>query len=107
MAVLDLLGTCHAFDDLQLIKVDVLRYLPLMLTKVPPQRHAMVSQTELSEVGVWEPRWKMVFTWQCPTMFMSYSVYSFLGGLTIYVCTPLIRRDTWGAGNNVSTDSSC
>lgn len=45
---------------------------------------------------------KMVFTWQCPMMFMAYSVCAFLAGLTILVCTPLIRREgAWNAGCNV------
>jgi hypothetical protein len=46
----------------------------------------------------------MVFTWQCPLMFMSYSVCAFLAGLTVLVCTPLIQRSGgWNAGCNVST----
>ena len=35
-------------------------------------------------------------------MFMSYSVMFFLAGLTILVCTPLIKRDGWNAESNVS-----
>ncbi|KAK8138124.1 hypothetical protein PG984_001504 [Apiospora sp. TS-2023a] len=34
-------------------------------------------------------RWNMVFTWQAPIMLLSYSVVSFLVGVTVYVCTPL------------------
>ena len=43
----------------------------------------------------------MVFTWQAPVMFMSYSVCAFLGGLTILVCSPFLRGDKWGSGHNV------
>ena len=64
----------------------------------------MESQTGGCIVGVWKPRWKMVFTWQCPVMFMSYSVCFYLVGLTIFVCTPLIRGSEWNTGANVSFD---
>lgn len=53
-------------------------------------------------IGEWKPRWKMMFIWQCPIMFMSYSVLFFLAGLTIFVCTPLIRWNGWNTGSNVS-----
>ena len=49
----------------------------------------------------------MVFTWQCPTMFLAYSVCFFLAGLTIFVCTPLIRRKPWGTDSNVSCPPDC
>lgn len=35
-------------------------------------------------------------------MFLSYSVCLFLAGLTLFVCTPLIRGDEWNTGSNVS-----
>ena len=35
-------------------------------------------------------------------MFMAYSVCFFLAGLTLFVCTPLIRRDKWNTSSNVS-----
>ena len=44
----------------------------------------------------------MIFTWQCPIMFLSYSVLFFLAGLTILVCTPLIMGHSWDAGYSVS-----
>lgn len=51
------------------------------------------------------PRRKMLFLWQCPMMFMSYSVCAFLAGLSVLVCTPLIRyKDDWTAGCNVSLE---
>jgi hypothetical protein len=47
-------------------------------------------------------RRKMLFTWQAPLMFMSYSVCTFLAGLTLLVCTPLIRHGShWTTGHNV------
>lgn len=45
------------------------------------------------------PRRKMVFTWQAPLMFMSYSVCAFLAGLTVLVGVPIVRgerKGTWG-----------
>ena len=80
------------------------KYLPLVLTQVLTSRQREDPQREGSAEQriLYAPRWKMVFTWQCPTMFMSYSVCLFLLGLTIYVCTPLIRGDNWGDGDRVS-----
>lgn len=69
---------------------DVGRYLPLLLTEA---HHGD---------GGWRPRWKMVFIWQCPIMFMGYAVCAYLAGLTIYVCTPLIRGNKVGEAVNVS-----
>lgn len=67
------------------------RYLPVLLSKDHSSYH---------------PRQKMVFAWQCPLMFMSYSVCSFLAGITILVCTPLIQREGgWNDGCNVSNTS--
>jgi hypothetical protein len=49
----------------------------------------------------WRPRWAMVFIWQCPTMFMSYSFVLFILGLSMFVCTPLIHKDAWGPESDV------
>ena len=35
-------------------------------------------------------------------MFLSYSVCFFLAGLSLLVCTPLIKGDKWNTGSNVS-----
>jgi len=84
-------------------KNDVRRFLPLILTKVRPR---ILQDTESVDdgyhLGQWRPRWKMVFIWQCPIMFMSYSVCFFLAGLTLFVCTPLIRGDNWSTASNVN-----
>jgi len=68
-------------------KAAIAKYSPLL-----------VSKTVSGNV----PRKKMLFTWQGPVMLMSYSVCSFLAGLTILVCSPLIRREGWGPGYNVN-----
>lgn len=34
--------------------------------------------------------WNMMFVWQCPMMFVSWSWVCFLVGLVLHVCTPLI-----------------
>ena len=81
---------------------DVRRYLPLMLSEVSQQAASRDLADESDGIGVWKPRWKMVFMWQCPTMFMSYSIIFFLSGLTILVCTPLFRGGHWKTGFNVS-----
>lgn len=71
---------------------DFKRYEPLLL-----------SRSNSSHSKRFVPRRKMVFTWQGPLMFMSYSVCAFLAGLTVLVCTPLIRGGAgWTAGHSVS-----
>jgi hypothetical protein len=70
------------------------RYKPLLLSQ------------ECNDAQIYTPRWKMVFTWQGPLMFMSYSVCTFLAGLTILVCTPFIREGgKWSEGHSVSSHS--
>ncbi|KAF2866965.1 hypothetical protein BDV95DRAFT_648059, partial [Massariosphaeria phaeospora] len=65
------------------------RYQPLLLSKGS---------------SAWMPRRKMVFTWQAPMMFTAYSVCAFLVGLTVLVCTPLMRleEDGWGDGCSIA-----
>ena len=95
IAVLDLLGEPRSHGSRDTIANEAGRYLPLMLMEVKQSRRAD------SDIGVWKPRWKMVFIWQCPIMFLSYSVCLFLLGLTILVCTPLIRGGGWSTDYNV------
>ncbi|KAG8531349.1 uncharacterized protein KY384_002978 [Bacidia gigantensis] len=78
------------------------RFLPLILSEVSPSRTYAETANDLGEIGRWRPRWKMVFIWQCPVMFMSYSVSLFMAGLTIFVCTPLIRFEGWTTGANIA-----
>ncbi|USP81509.1 uncharacterized protein yc1106_08783 [Curvularia clavata] len=98
VTVLDLLGPLtlpppsHA-QALSTIDGMVDRYRPLLLSPT----------TSASGGQHYVPRRKMVFTWQAPVMFMSYSVCAFLGGLTILVCTPFIRHEReWGSGHNIA-----
>lgn len=85
------------------VKEDVRRFLPLILGEKVRASGSLSDavRDEGDGVGEWRPRWKMVFIWQCPAMFMSYSVCFFLAGLTLFVCTPLIRGDRWDTGSNV------
>ncbi|KAL5115924.1 hypothetical protein ACEQ8H_006146 [Pleosporales sp. CAS-2024a] len=39
--------------------------------------------------------WIMVFIWQFPSMMMSYAWCTYLAGLTVYVCSPLMQRRPW------------
>ena len=86
IAVLDILGLPHPTGDIrkseeESTRKNIKRFLPLMLSK--------------DHLGQWQPRWKMVFLWQCGIMFLSYSVTSYLLGLTLYICSPLILGQ-WG-----------
>lgn len=45
--------------------------------------------------------WTMLFIWQFPSMTMSYAWCTFLTGLTVYICTPFIRREKWGDNHKV------
>jgi hypothetical protein len=105
-AVLDLLGPPRTFTESEstAAQADIRRYLPLMLTELRKHRDEAETQAGTAGVGIWKPRWKMVFTWQCPMMFMSYSVTSFLLGLTMFVCTPLIQGEAWSTESDVSID---
>lgn len=102
IAVLQLLGkpptqTYSGFPE----KADVRRFLPLMLSEVRARGSRTDSVCDSNSVGEWKPRWKMVFVWQCPIMFLSYSVCLFLAGLTLFVCTPLIKGDAWNSASDV------
>ena len=105
VSVLQILGPPpKKADGDALEKTEIRRFLPLILTEVPSLGRINPISNDGS-VGAWQPRWKMVFIWQCPTMFLSYSVVFFLSGLSIFVCTPLIRRDQWSTASNVSVES--
>ena len=104
MAVLQLLGKppLQAHRGAYSVKEDVRRFLPLMLGEVRARGSLTDSARDEGDlIGEWRPRWKMMFIWQCPAMFMSYSICFFMAGLTIFVCTPLIRRDRWSTGSDV------
>lgn len=103
ITVLQLLGrpptqTYDGFPE----KADVRRFLPLILSEVRPHGTRTNAVCDSDSVGEWRPRWKMVFIWQCPVMFLSYSICFFLAGLTLFVCTPLIRGDEWNAASDVA-----
>ncbi len=100
IGVLDLLDSRQIDKQLASVRLRVRRYLPLLLTEVPP-RSSPAGYDE-NGIGEWRPRWKMVFIWQCSIMFLAYSVTFYLAGLTIFICTPLIRRETWSTSSNVS-----
>ncbi|KAF2731009.1 hypothetical protein EJ04DRAFT_398835, partial [Polyplosphaeria fusca] len=88
VAVLNLLGPLPPLRRLSLHRDAVKRYEPLLVSK---------GGAEVTARG------KMVFTWQCPLMFMAYSVCFFLAGLTVLVCTPLMRREGgWDVGCNIA-----
>ena len=65
--------------------------------RLPASQRGKLPKLNLEERDV---SWKMVFMWQCPIMFMSYSVCLYLLGLTLYVCSPLIAGE-WGPDSNV------
>lgn len=46
--------------------------------------------------------WLMVFVWQFPSMMMAWAWCTFLMGLTVYVCTPFVRRQAWGDGHKIA-----
>lgn len=91
ITVLSILGPLNARGKVSLQESRVRRYTPFLLSTC-------------TQSGGFMPRRKMVFAWQCPLMFMSYSVCAFLAGLTILVCTPFIReKSAWGDGHNIAT----
>ena len=104
LSVLQLLGRPNrqALNDRSDGKADIDRYLPMMLSEIPQPYSASERLEPQERLRKWRPRWKMIFTWQCPIMFMSYSVLLFMAGLTILVCTPLVREKEWETGSNVN-----
>lgn len=100
LSVLELLDVRQNEGKSTPSKLAIRRYLPLMLTELPPPRNRPFHDE--GSVGQWRPRWKMVFTWQCSIMFLSYSICLYLAGLTIFVCTPLIRRQMWSTSSNTA-----
>ncbi|KAI9699598.1 MAG: hypothetical protein M1820_007097 [Bogoriella megaspora] len=88
LAVLNILGELPEESESEAAMGSLNRYLHLMLSR----------QYRLKP----RPKWKMVFIWQCPTMFMSYSLSFFLLGLTLLVCTPLIRGGAWNTNKAVA-----
>lgn len=100
--MLQLLDADDAYGEPGATKMEVSRYLPLMVTEEPQNLIPGEMQRDGRAIRKYRPRWKMVFIWQCPIMFMAYSVCLYLGGLLIYVCTPLIRGNGWDSGSNVS-----
>ncbi|KAF2238228.1 hypothetical protein EV356DRAFT_563961 [Viridothelium virens] len=101
MAILNLLGELPERSASKTVLETLKRYLPLMLSRQGLHENEREFQAGSDEAGVWKPRWKMVFTWQCATMFLSYSLILFLMGLTILVCTPLIRGGDWSSDKNI------
>ena len=80
----------------------ILRYLPHMLRKTSMQVSHNEARNPEYDLGEWTVRWKMVFTWQVPMMFMAYSFLCYILGLTIMACSPLLQRQPWGPESNVS-----
>lgn len=107
LAVLQLLGppggsVGEANAD---VKASMESYLPLILSPARTARQDAREPADDVPPQIWQPRLKMLFTWQCPVMFMSYSVIFFLVGLTIFICNPLVKERPWNTGCNVSTSN--
>ena len=96
--VLDILSPRHTESKPLDTHGQIRQCLPLLLQPLP-----RTGPRSVDVLGAWQPRWKMVFTWQCSIMFLSYSVCLYLAGLTIFVCTPLIRNNAWRTDSNVRT----
>lgn len=81
-----------------------------LLGDLPPDQHAAsatkvrrhLGQLFCEVDGQWRLSWRMIFTWQVPMMFIGYSFLFYFIGLTVVVCTPLIRREEWGPNIYVS-----
>jgi hypothetical protein len=39
--------------------------------------------------------WIMVFIWQFPSMTMAYAWCTYIAGLTVYICSPFLRKLPW------------
>jgi hypothetical protein len=96
ISVLEILGDIPSSSD-DAHRDEVLsNYRPMLIDRLREPQETMGRL----QVG-WRPKWAMVFIWQCPMMFMSYSFSLFILGLTMFVCTPLIQRQKWGPDSDV------
>ncbi|KAL6171040.1 hypothetical protein ACJQWK_03985 [Exserohilum turcicum] len=101
VTVLNLLGPVKPLVQQQQQQQRPVTTLDIAIAKYRPLLFTLT--TDNAGAPRYAPRRKMVFTWQAPLMFMSYSVCAFLAGLTILVCSPFIRRDkVWGDGHNIA-----
>ena len=112
IAVLDILGLPHPTGNIrkseeQSARRNIRRFLPVMLSEIIRPSIESSFPNEEREVGQWEPRWKMVFVWQCPVMFLSYAVLFYAFGLTLYVCSPLILGQGGPQANVRHFPNSC
>lgn len=100
IAVLKIVGEVPAGDGPH-SRNSIERYKPLLIEspRVKPRAQSLSKDKPL-----WRPKRSMVFVWQCPIMFMSYSVCLFLAGLTLLVITPLVKLGErgWSAGAKVN-----
>lgn len=104
VTVLNFLGEIPDFDE-ENAEAIVDHYLPLLVTGARHQANQPEAQSRKIYSGTSTPNKRMVFVWQCPIMFMSYSASLFLLGLTILVITPLIRlsENGWTGDATVRT----
>ena len=73
---------------------DYRRYLSIILKSRTKEFVGLGEEgSNPRKIKEWSPRWRMVFTWQCPMMFMAYAVCFFLIGLTLFICTALINGE--------------
>jgi len=105
ITVLSILDTIPRKVDSPAAIDSIRRFLPILLTEIQPPPIETEAQLNINRIGIWRPKWKMIFLWQCPQMFMSYSLILFLTGLTLLVCTPLIEKQPWGPESNVGFES--
>lgn len=109
IAVLNFLGHIPAEADTTFATTTLDKYIPLLLVQQNPGTAVRLGErgNGLWHSTQWAPRQIMVFVWQCPIMFMSYSVCLFLLGLTLAVATPLIRlrEQGWSTDANVCLTS--
>ena len=70
------------------------------LVQLRPTTNSEIGTTE--QQRKWQLSWKMIFTWQCPIMFIGYSTLFYFVGLSVVVCSPLISGEDWGPGVWVS-----
>lgn len=96
IAVLSILDNIPLKVDSPVAIDSIRRFLPILLTEIQSPPIETEAELSINRIGIWRPKWKMIFLWQCPQMFMSYSVILFLAGLVVLVSTPLIERHPWG-----------
>ncbi|KAH7165192.1 hypothetical protein EDB81DRAFT_852139 [Dactylonectria macrodidyma] len=99
MSLLALIGELPA-DPHSTSKKQIERQLSQLLTRGSARRRAASDSedTTTGQTPEWQFSWRLIFTWQCPMMFIGYSTLFYFIGLTVVVAMTYLTASgvSWG-----------